>query len=125
MIAVTHTQYLACDWIPPPLPLFFCLRPKGVTEAVHQEEEFFLYLLRELKLLVFAVKGYHAAVNHVLLAEVDLAANQIISRMSRSFEKPCPPREVKPPEWKLSLVLMILRNPVSCRQISTLPESRA
>ena len=64
-----------------------------------------LFLQRGLKLSVPAVKGYCAALNHVFsLAGKDLATNRIIS----SFQKTCPPRNVKPPEQNLSLVLRSL-----------------
>ena len=59
--------------------------------------------------MVPAVKGYCAAFNHVFsLLVVGLAANRIMGRMLRSFEKSCPQQEVKPPEWNLSLVLQNL-----------------
>ena len=61
----------------------------------------------ELKLSVTAVKGYRVALSHVFsLAGVDLATNRIISRMFCSFKKSCPPREITPLEWNLSLVLL-------------------
>ena len=60
---------------------------------------------RELKLLVPAVKGYRAALNHVFsLAGLDLPASRVISRMFCSFKEMCPLQEVKPLEWSLSLV---------------------
>ena len=66
----------------------------------------FLYLLRELKLPVLAVKGYQSALKHVFsLAGANLAASKIFSRMFSSFKKTCPPRGVKPLEWNLSVVL--------------------
>ena len=62
-----------------------------------------------MKLSVAAVKGYGAALNHVFsLAGVDPVASWIISRMFRNFEKSCPPHEVCPPDWNLSLVLQSL-----------------
>ena len=36
---------------------------------------------------------------------MDLAANTVLSRMLRSFERSGPPREIQPPDWNLSLVL--------------------
>ena len=58
------------------------------------------------------MKGYCATLNHVFsLAGVIMAANCIVSRMFCSFEKSCPPCEVKPPEWNLSLVLWSLTRP--------------
>ena len=65
----------------------------------------FLYLCKELWLLVLAVMGYRAALNHVFaVAGTDLTACGVISRMVNSFEN-CPPREIKPPEWNLSSFL--------------------
>ena len=62
--------YWCCGWN---LSLFKAI--------VQQIAEFFLYLCQDLKLLVPLVKGYHAALNHVFsLAEVDLAANTVISQ---------------------------------------------
>ena len=56
-----------------------------------------------------AVTDCHAIFSHVFsLAGKDLAAICIISRTLSSLEKTCPPREVKPPVWKLSLVLRSL-----------------
>ena len=76
-------------------------------KAIFQQiMEFFLYLSNELKLLVPAVKDYGAALKHVFsLAGLDLAANCIICRMFQSFEQSRPPREVRPPDWNISLVL--------------------
>ena len=66
--------------------------------------EFFLYLQNELKLLVPGVKGQWAAPSHVFsVVSKDLAASMVISRMLSTFEKACPLREVKLPEWCLSL----------------------
>ena len=45
------------------------------------------------------------------MAGTNLVANKIISRKFSSFEKTCPPREVKPPEWNLSLALWSLARP--------------
>ena len=57
--------------------------------TVQQIAEFFLYLHRELKMSIPAVKGHCAVLTHVFsLAGVDLAANHIISRLVRSFENP-------------------------------------
>ena len=49
------------------------------------------------------------ALNHVFsLTGMELASNTVVSRILRSFEKSCPPREVRPPDWNLSLVLRCL-----------------
>ena len=64
--------------------------------TVQQIEEFFLC---DLKLLIPSGKGYCAALNYVFsLAGVNLADNTVISRMFDSFEKFCPPWEIRPPE---------------------------
>ena len=56
--------------------------------SIPQKAEFFLYLHRELKLLVPAVKSYCSVLNHVFsLAGLDLADNHIICRMYHSLEK--------------------------------------
>ena len=96
--------------------------------TVQQIAEFFLCLRRELKLLVFTVKGYHIALNHVFsLASVYLMANYIISMMFCSFEKAFPPCEVKPLEWNgtflwfYGALLVCLMSPLNCPWISTLP----
>ena len=74
--------------------------------------EFFLYLRQELGLSVTAVKGYRAALNHIFsLREMEIAASSAVSRMFRHFERSCPPREIKPPDWNLSLVLRCLSRP--------------
>ena len=71
--------------------------------------EFLPFLCKELKLSVLAVKGYMAAIDHVFsLAGLDLAANHVISKMFRCFEVSCPPREVWPQDWNLSLDLQSL-----------------
>ena len=58
------------------------------------------------------VKGNHAALNHAFsLAGKDLAASRVIRRAFHSFEKTCPSRVVRPPEWNLSLVLKSLTCP--------------
>ena len=52
------------------------------------------------------IKGYRSTLNHVIaLLGPDLTFSKVISRMFSSFEKSCPPREVKPLEWNLSLIL--------------------
>ena len=74
--------------------------------------ELFLYLHQELELSVTAVKGYRAALNHVFsLTGMDLAASSMVSRMFLHFERSCPPREIRPPDWNLSLVLRCLSRP--------------
>ena len=69
----------------------------------------FLYLQRKVKLSVPVVTGCHAVLSHVFsLAGIALAAILIIIKTFSSFKKTCPPREVKPPEQNLSLVLRSL-----------------
>ena len=75
----------------------------------HMGLEFFLYMQRELKLSVPAIKGYRAALNHVFtLAGTNLIANKVISRKFYSFKKSCLPKKITPTEWNLSLVLKSL-----------------
>ena len=62
--------------------------------TIPQIVEFF-FLHQELGLSVSAVKGYRAALNHIFsLTGMDLAASLVASRMFRSFERSCPPREI-------------------------------
>ena len=52
------------------------------------------------------------ALKHVLsLIGMDFASDTVVSRLFRSFRKPCPLREVRPPDWNLSLVLRCLSWP--------------
>ena len=52
------------------------------------------------------IKGYSAAFNHVFaFAGMYLAADGVISRLFSRFKKTFLPREIKPPEWNLSVVL--------------------
>ena len=47
------------------------------------------------------------ALNHVFsLTGMDLVSNTMVSRMFRSFEKSCPPWEVRPLDWNLSFILL-------------------
>ena len=74
--------------------------------------EFFLFLRQELGLSVLAVKGHRAALNHVFsLTGMDLAASSVVSRMFQHFERSCSPREIRPPDWNLLLVLRCLSRP--------------
>ena len=55
------------------------------------------------------VKGYISPLNHVFtLTSTDLSSNRVIRRISIRFEKSCLDREVKPPEWNLSMVFRSL-----------------
>ena len=55
------------------------------------------------------MKGYLHALKHVFsLTGIDLAANKVIGRMFRSFEKFCPPQEIWPLKWNLSLLPLSL-----------------
>ena len=71
------------------------------SATVHQIAGFFLWLFKELKLLMPAAKVYRAALNHVF-AGGNLTAN---SRMFSIFEQTGLLRRIKPPEWNLFLVL--------------------
>ena len=42
---------------------------------------------------------------------MDLSSSKELSMLFRSFEKTCPPREVKPPQWDVTRVLDSLRRP--------------
>ena len=42
---------------------------------------------------------------------MDLAASSVASWMSRNFERLCPPWEIRPPDWNLSLILRCLSRP--------------
>ena len=56
-----------------------------------------LYLLREPKLLVPAVKGCCASLNYVFsLAVKDLVASHMFSRILSSFKRICPLKEINP-----------------------------
>ena len=74
--------------------------------TIPQVTEVFLFLRQELGLSVPAVKGCWAALNHVFsLTGMDLAASSVVSWMFCNFERWCPPRETRHPDWNLSLVL--------------------
>ena len=65
-----------------------------------------------MKLSVPAVKGYRAAHNHVFsLADVLWWPVVSLAGYPAAFEKSCPPRGIRPPEWNLSLVLRNLTCP--------------
>ena len=82
---------------------------QGHCTAVQQMAEFLLYLWKELRLSLPVVKGYRAALNRVFtVAGMHLIASRVISRLFSSFEKTCLPREIKPPDWNLFLVLKSL-----------------
>ena len=42
---------------------------------------------------------------------MDLAASTMVSRMFHSFERSCPPWEIRPPDWNLFLGLLCLSRP--------------
>ena len=62
-------------------------------------------------------------------AIVDLAVNWIVSCMFYSFKKSCPPHEIRPSDWNLSLIfgasLVLQMSLLSCLRISTWPGRRA
>ena len=71
-----------------------------------------MYLCQEFRLSITAVKGYRAALNHIFfLTGMDLAASSLVSRIFHHFARSCPPREIKPPDWNLSLILCCLSRP--------------
>ena len=74
--------------------------------------ELFLHLRQDLGFSVTADKGYRAALNHVFtLTGIDLATSCVVSRMFCHFERSCPSREIRPPDWNLSLILRYLSRP--------------
>ena len=80
--------------------------------TILQIAKFSLFLCQELGLSVPVVKGYRAALNHVFsLTGLDLAASSAVSWMSRHFKRLCPPREIRPSDWNLSLVFRCLSRP--------------
>ena len=67
--------------------------------TVQQITQFFLYLQKELQLASPSLKQVFS------LTGMAMADNKIITRVLSSFEKNGLPREMKPPEWNLALVL--------------------
>ena len=69
-----------------------------------------MHLRRDKGLSVSAVKGYRSALNQVFaLRGKDLSACRVLNMLIRSFVVSCPPVEVRPPAWDLSVVLRSLR----------------
>ena len=67
---------------------------------------------RDKGLSVSAIKGYRLALGQVFVMRgMDLPLAREMAMLFRSFEKSCPPREVKPPQWNVALVLDSLRGP--------------
>ena len=57
-------------------------------------------------------KHFRGEMNHVfLLTGMDLAASSMVSRMFRHFERSCLPRDIRLPDWNLSLVSRCLSRP--------------
>ena len=80
--------------------------------AIPEIAEFCLFLHQEPRLSVPVVKEYRVVLNHIFsLTGLDLAARSVVSRMFRHFERSCPSREIRPPDWNLSLVLRCLSWP--------------
>ena len=80
--------------------------------SVPRIPEFFPFLCRVLGLSVPVVKGYQPTLNHVFsVMGIALAASTIVSRMFRCFESSCRPREIRPLDWNLSLILGCLSGP--------------
>ena len=75
-----------------------------LCKAIFQQlAEFLLYLWKELKISVLAVKGYRSTISHIFpLSRMNIAANIVISQIIGNFERSCPPREIKPPDWSVS-----------------------
>ena len=82
------------------------------SATVPQVADFLTHLRLDEGLSVSAIQGYRSSLNQVLaLKGRDLSTSREISMLIRRFKKSCPPREVRPPEWDLSLVLRSLRSP--------------
>ena len=84
-----------------------CGRNIASCKTTFQElPAFFLYIQKDLKLFVLAIKGCRSALNDVfILYVIDIAVSAVINHMFSGFKRSFPPREIKPPDWKLSLVL--------------------
>ena len=68
--------------------------------------EFFLYIWKDLKRSVLAIKVCRSSFNDAFILYVmDIDTNTVVSQMINSFERSFTPREIKPPDWSLSLVL--------------------
>lgn len=78
--------------------------------------DFFVFLCQEKLLSVSAIKGYRSAFDQVLkFKEVNLTSMWEISMLLRSFKQYCPPRELGPLEWDVTLILRSLTIPLmSC-----------
>ena len=69
-----------------------------------------MHLRRDLGVSVPAIKGYQSALNSVFsLKGQDLSSSKELGMLLRSFNVSCPPTEVRPPAWDLSLVLASLK----------------
>ena len=68
------------------------------------------FLRRDKDLSLSAIEGYHSALPQVFDQEsINLTLFRELSMLFRSFEKPCPPKEVSPSQWNVSMVLSFLR----------------
>ena len=80
------------------------------TATVTRIAYFFVHLRRDKGMSVSSIKGYQSALNSVFaLKGQDLSSSRELSMLVRSFAVSCPPAEVRPPAWDLSLVLRSLK----------------
>ena len=77
-----------------------------------QIAEFLTFLFQERKVSPSSIKGYRAAIGHILRLTngYDPGEDQIVKMLIKSFERRCPPSKRKTPTWDLSLVLSELQN---------------
>ena len=81
-----------------------------LAASVPRIADFFVHLRRDKGMSVSSIKGYQAALNSVFaLKGQDLASSRELRMLIRSFSVSCPPAEVRPPAWDLSLVLRSLK----------------
>ena len=72
----------------------------------------FLRLRKNKDLSLYAIKVYRSALGQVFgMKDMDLTLARELSMLFKSFEKSWPPREMKPPQWDVPLVLESLRRP--------------
>ena len=81
-----------------------------LTASVPRIADFFVHLRQDKGMSVSSIKGYQSALNSVfVLKGQDLSSSRELSMLVRSFAVSCPPAEVRPPAWDLSLVLRSLK----------------
>ena len=86
------------------------LRPCKAT--VPQIADFFVYLTKERTLTTPAIKGYEVTLNMIsALKGQKLSENLGIQFLLMNFDRSCHPRELKPPNQNVTLVLQSLTCP--------------